>query len=52
MRNFLLTVTLASGQQQQHTGAYEDGFMAVMGAMDMFPGARRISALELGMVAA
>jgi hypothetical protein len=41
-------VTLADGQQQQHTGCFEDGFAAVMCAMDLFPGARRISALEVG----
>lgn len=50
-RTFVVTVTLADGLQQQHTGNFEDGFTAVMYAMDVFPGARRISALELGVKA-
>lgn len=47
-RTYLVTITMPDGSQGQHTGDYEDGFAAVMCAMDAFPGARRISAVEQG----
>lgn len=50
-RTFLVTITMPDGSQGHHTGEYEDGFTAVMCAIDLFPGARRISAVELGLSA-
>lgn len=47
MRAYLVQITLADGSQGQHHGLYASGFDAVLVALDLFPGARRISARHL-----
>ena len=44
MRTYKVTITMPDGSQGVHQGCYEDGFEAVISAMDAFPEARRISA--------
>ena len=47
MRTYQIKITMPDGSQGQHHGLYTDGFIAVIQAMELFPDARRISALEL-----
>lgn len=43
MRTYKVTITMADGSQGHHQGVYEDGFDAILCAMDVFPEAHRIS---------
>lgn len=47
MRTYLVTITMPDGSQGQHHGPYEDGFLAIIRAIDLFPEAHRISARRL-----
>lgn len=44
MRKFIITITMADGSHGEHSGIYQDGFDAVICALDAFPGALRITA--------
>jgi len=44
MRSYLIQITMADGLISVLRGLYEDGFDAVISAMDTFPEAKRISA--------
>lgn len=46
MRSFLVRIVMADGSAGQHHGLYACGVDAVLFALDIFPGARRISALK------
>lgn len=47
VRKYLVTITMPDGSQGRHHGLYQDGFAAILAAMERFPEARRVSALEL-----
>ena len=47
VRKYLITITMPDGSQGEHHGLYEDGFDAVVHAIEAFPGAMRITARRL-----
>lgn len=47
VRKYEITITMCDGSQGHHTGIYEDGFDAVVAAMELFPDAFRIAARRL-----
>lgn len=47
LRKFRVVIVMPDGSRGEHEGSYEDGFAAVIAAMETFPDARRISAKEL-----
>jgi hypothetical protein len=48
LRPYLVVITMPDGSQGEHRGQYQDGFDAAIRAIETFPDARRISALNLG----
>jgi hypothetical protein len=47
MRAYLITIVMPDGSRGMHNGLYEDGFEAVLRAIDLFPAAKRIAARRL-----
>ena len=46
MRAYLVRIVMCDGSAGEHHGLYASGFDAVVFALDIFPGARRISAIK------
>ncbi|MBB4845014.1 hypothetical protein HNP55_003560 [Paucibacter oligotrophus] len=44
---YLITFTLRDGSQREHQGLYACGIDAVIGVMEVFPDAKRISARRI-----
>lgn len=47
LRKYLVVIVMSDGSKGEHEGNYEDGFDAVINALEAFPEARRISARRL-----
>jgi len=47
MKKYRVRITMQDGSHGEHHGLYVGGFEAVITAMDLFPDARRISAVQL-----
>ncbi len=52
MRSYLVTVTMPDGSQGEHHGLYACSIDAVIVALEVFPGALRVSARPLASVTA
>jgi hypothetical protein len=47
MKTYSITITLGDGSQDRCYGLFTDAFACLMAVMDVFPGAKRISARRL-----
>ena len=46
MNRYLIKIVMPDGSVGEHDSIYSDGFAAIVAALDVFPDARRISALR------
>lgn len=47
LKDYVVTIVMSDGSQGKHCGAYASGCDAILAALEVFPDARRVSAMHV-----